>query len=93
LTEAKRFGIVADMANTKTVHGEFIARYEAAAKRLRGKIRVVTESRILREMRRAEERAGTCLCGHLIANHFTASNRKLSCEQVGRNAELPKEAL
>lgn len=29
-------------------------------------------------------RSGRCVCGVLVAQHFDAQNRKLSCSEVGR---------
>lgn len=34
-------------------------------------------------------RDGRCLCGLLVADHFTRANRKLTCEETARRAELP----
>jgi hypothetical protein len=81
------------MTYPNTVHGRFMDDYFAAAARVRARGIKDTESNILRDMRRHEERSGTCICGNLIANHFTSTNRKLTCEQVGRAAEMPKETL
>lgn len=34
-----------------------------------------------------EERNGRCVCGCWISDHFTTSNRKISCEQAAQAAK------
>ena len=80
------FSLEYSSGHDNTVHGKFIADYEAARKRLEGRgIKFVTESRIIREMRAAEERSGECVaCGQPVAAHFDLRNRKLACPKVSR---------